>query len=405
MVGWLGATAIFVGLTLVVGIPTEGDARVSVFSAWALAHGHFSCGYPPGGISNNLAAPLYPLLSGGLSALLRIGHSVPFPSQIALGPHCSTAFAAMDQWAQRSGAWRPTLQIGFLGWIALMAGAIVLLRASGRGRCGWEPTALVILALAPPISMCLTEYFHPQDLLAMGLALGGLASVRRKRWIWAGLLLGLAIISQQFALLFLAPLIVVVPKNQRVRFIGAVLLSWALVAVPVVVFTSGRAIASTLVGTGGRMYSISWLDQTGLHPPLLFVVARFLPFALALVLAWWAEKKFGPTVLEPVPFISLIATSLCMRLVFEVNLYGYYFMAIAVLLILLDVLRGRIRVSLVVWLVAVGVASYVTLTQGTSKVPILCWQAVLVGSALALAASPLISMKNLSVRNETEISM
>ena len=47
--------------------------------------------------------------------------------------------------------------------------------------------------------------------------------------------------------------------------------------------------------------------------------------------------------MDPVPFCRSIATSLSFRLVFEQNLYGYYFMALAVSLVLVDVMCGRIR--------------------------------------------------------------
>ncbi len=48
--------------------------------------------------------------------------------------------------------------------------------------------------------------------------------------------------------------------------------------------------------------------------------------------------------------ISLLATSLSLRLVFEEGLFGYKFMALAVMLILLAVVRGRIRGRFVAWL-------------------------------------------------------
>ena len=54
-----------------------------------------------------------------------------------------------------------------------MAGIIALLRVSGRGRRGWEPLAFFLVACTPPVFTCLTYYFHPPDLLAMGLILAG----------------------------------------------------------------------------------------------------------------------------------------------------------------------------------------------------------------------------------------
>ena len=134
------------------------------------------------------------------------------------------------------------------------------------------------------------------------------------------------------------------------------------------------------------------LYRTGLHSSLLILVSRFFPLALSLIIAWWAQRRLGPSVLQPVPLVSLIATSLCLRLVFEINLWGYYFMAVAVSLVLLDVLNGRIRVALIVWLVAVTLVSQHVWVHTPSIAPKLYWQAILVTTALLLALSPLVSL-------------
>ena len=192
-----------------------------------------------------LISPLYPLLAGAVEAVTGIGHTYAFPSQSALGPGCSTAM----QHALLYGS-AAILRIGYIGWVALLAGLVALLRACGRGRCVWEPVTLLVVAALPSVLMTLTNAFHPQDMLAMGLALGGLACARRGSWIWAGCLLGLAVTSQQFALLVLVPLLVVVPHNRRIRFAGAAAVAAALVVVPLVVITSGRALKWVLLGSG-----------------------------------------------------------------------------------------------------------------------------------------------------------
>ncbi len=248
-IGWLVATATFIGLTALLGGPTEGDASESLYSTWAIAHGRFACAFPPAthhhfpayAQPGPFVAPLYPLLSGALGAITRIGHGVPFPSVTALGPHCSTSSLAIYHWAVSSGAALPTVRLGYLSWIVLMAGVIALLRACGRGRCGWEPVALVVLACTPAVFLPLLNYFHPQDLVAMGLGLGGVACAKRGWWIWAGVLLGLALTSQQFAVLIVAPLLVIVPANRRTRFVGGTIGGFALVVLPAIVITSGRA--------------------------------------------------------------------------------------------------------------------------------------------------------------------
>jgi hypothetical protein len=85
---------------------------------------------------------------------------------------------------------------------------------------------------------------------------------------------------------------------------------------------------------------------------------EFLPIALSILLAWWAMRRLGSAVLEPLPLVSLVATSLSLRLVFEDHMIGYYPMAMAVSLVMLDVIRGRISLYMVAWLGLVALAFY-----------------------------------------------
>ena len=365
VVGWVVASILFIGLVGVLGGPSRVDSIESVYSTWAVANGHLACAYPPGGpyhFANigkpvGFVAPLWPLLSGGIAELVGVGHSVAFPSQAALGSNCSTALAAMTHWSAEAKALNSTVRLGYLSWFALMAGVVALLRASGRGRCGWEPAILILLAATPFALMPLLDDFHPQDLVAMGLALGGVACFRRGWWIWAGLLLGLAVTAQQFALLVFAPLLMVAPPIRRIRFASAAIVAVALVVLPVTAITSGHALRAVVLGSGNTP-SIGGTVLWELHfkGALLVVISRILPILLAMALAWWAVRRLGTSVLEPVPLISLLATSLSFRLVLEQNLFGYYFMALAVSLLVRDGVQGRIRGPLVAWLSLVVLA-------------------------------------------------
>ena len=215
----------------------------------------------------------------------------------ALGPGCSTALVAIYRWSARSGATSQTVQLGYVAWLVLMAGAVALLRACGRGRCRWEPAALVMLACAPPVWMPLRQFFHPQDIMATGLVLGALACVRRDRWVWAGVLVALALTSQQFALLVLVPLIVVVPQKFRARFVGATMATLALSGSPAVRHRIGHAFRAMVLGKSdstvvGRMLGLET------HVPLgvLVVLARGLPIILSATVAWCALRRLGPAV-------------------------------------------------------------------------------------------------------------
>jgi len=394
---WVLASGLFVFNCQLAGGPATGDDVQSVYAAWAIAHGHVACAYPPAGIAGYTpTSPLYVLVSAALVALFAVGHAVAFPTAAQLGAHCAGAASSITQWSAAAHALAPTLRFGFVSWLALAAGTVSLLRASGRGRCRWEPATLLVMACLPPVIMCVCEYFHPQDLLAMGLALAGVAEARRGRWGLVGALMSLAYLAQPFALLVAVALLVLCPARRRARFVQGALAAAVVVAVPLVVLTSGRALATVLLGTGTTTASASLLSITGAHGALLFSVSRILPIAAAALLAGWASERMGAAVLEPAPLVALTATCLTMRLIFEVNTFGYYVMAAAVSLVLLDVVRARPRLTLLAWLVVATLASFGdgAFVGGTTtlSLPVWLWQLVVDSWAIALGAVPLVTL-------------
>ena len=361
---WSVATAVYLGTVALLGGPTANDATESVYSTWAVSHGDLSCAYPPVTTTAFLpnyrpgphVPPLWPLISGGIAWATRIGHAAPFPSSHSLGANCGTAYAAMYQWAGRSLSLVPTIGVGYLSWFVLLGGVIAVLRASGRGRSGWEAVGVTLVALVPIVWQPLLLEYHPQDLLAVGLALGGLACVERRDWVWGGVLLGLAVASQQFALLVLAPLVVVVSTKARWRLLTASVAAWLFVTLPFLVSSRGTW-SAVAIGTGNfASYGGTVLWELRLHGAPLVFFSRFFPIVVSMAMAWWVARRLGSRILEPVLLISLLATSVSLRLVFEQNLYGYYFVALAVMLVLLDVVCGRLRGELVAWLALVSIA-------------------------------------------------
>ena len=148
-----------------------------------------------------------------------------------------------------------------------------------------------------------------------------------------GVLVGLAVTSQQFALLVLAPLVVVAPGKQRWRLLGSSAAVVALVSLPFVVATSGRAVHAVLFGTGDSMtFGGTLLWESGLRGSALVFCSRILPILVSMAIALWALRRLGSRVLEPIPLISLVATTLSLRLVFEEGLFGYKFLALGVML-------------------------------------------------------------------------
>jgi hypothetical protein len=315
-----------------------------------------------------LAAPLYPLISSAGAALLRIGHSVAFPTQSQLGPSCADAIVKFFNWSANSSAILPTVRLSYLVWPILLAGIVALVRASGRGKTGWEPLALLLVACTPPVLMCITFYFHPEDILALALALCSVAAVLWRRWNWAGIFLGLACCAQPFALLVGGALLIVAPGRNRIRFAASSLIAAAVIDVPIIIATSGRALklivlGSSRVGIIDRSTGGTVLWETHWHGFTLFLCSRIAPIAASMLVAWWAARKLGPRVLNPIPLVALITCALTFRLVFEENLFGYYFMAVSVTLILIEVVRGRFRGTVAAW-VALEIIAFNPVHEG-----------------------------------------
>ena len=304
--GWCLATGAFIGLVVLFGGIFAGDSFESTYATWAVSHGHVACMYPPHGKAiTTYAAPLYPLLSAGVVAVTQIGHGTAFPSAAALGDHCQTAVHAMTKWSLMAGVKDATLRLGFLSWLYLLVGLIWFLRASGRGRCGWEPTTAILVACLPPVWWSIEFFFHPQDLVAMGFALAAMACALRSQWVAAGILVALAVLTQQFALLVALPLLIVAPAGARVRFVGAASVTGLLVVGPLLALTSGSAARFIFLGSGdavGRGGTLLWELQLNGAP--LVVFSRIVPLALSLVLAWFVAKRLGPMALQPAALIA-----------------------------------------------------------------------------------------------------
>jgi hypothetical protein len=358
---WVLSSAIFCGTVALLGGPTQGDVGESLYQTWAIEHGNIACSYFPVNHATESFVfffrplpplpPLWPLISGGIAAITRVGHRTTFPSQAAMGAHCSQAAPQMYHWSRDSYALFATLGLGYAGWFFLLAGVIAVIRASGRGGTGWEVLGVLLVALVPAGWATLLNYYHPQDLVAMGLILVGVACAERRRWVWAGLFVGLAVTSQQFALLALVPLFVIAPGKERWRFLVSAGIAAAAISLPFLIATSGRAIHAELLGTGdstGFGGTVLW--ELHLQGAALVFASRIVPIIAAAGLAWLAVRRLGPQTMEPVPLLSLLATSLSMRLVFEKGLFPYKFMALAVMLILLAVAQRRVRGELIVWL-------------------------------------------------------
>lgn len=355
VMGWIGSTVLFLLVSSGLGGPAEGDSAEVIYGTWAVAHGHLACVYPvvtknlPLGLADPfaLAAPLYSLLSGVVAAALRIGHSVPFPSSRALGPSCRHGFVSIYHWSVSASAALDTVRIGYMAWIALLAGVAYLLRGTDRRHTGWEVVTPFLVAVAPPVAMSLTFYFHPQDLLAMGLVLLATGAFIRQRFVLCGVMLGLALTAQQFAVLAAVVLLALAGRRLIPRMVAAiagvlVVLDGPFVAVSGLRALKNVALGSSRVGSDIASRGGTVLFSTGIHGIPAFLVARVAPIAAAFLVGLWLRRTRSGEFPSADVVTAAVVVALFLRLVFEVNIFGYYFMATMVGMALIEALRRQI---------------------------------------------------------------
>jgi hypothetical protein len=96
-------------------------------------------------------------------------------------------------------------------------------------------------------------------------------------------------------------------------------------------------------------------------------IARDAPIVAAGLLVMWARWRAGGALLSPPALVGLGVACLATRLVFEISLLNYYFLAVGAGLLLLDFTARRIPVWSVTWIVATRfvlspLAAHVSLT-------------------------------------------
>ncbi len=359
-IGFAFAGVVFWALTGVgkwSNVPDYGDAAFSYYTTWAVAHGQFACAYPPQHFAGlpvpdrpySYIAPLYPLVAGALSALLGLGARAAFPTSLAMGPHCGNALAAMHSWAGITRVTTPTVELGFLMWIVLIAGYLSTISLASYPLGRWELVGLGVVGLSFPLLDAMIHYFHPEDALGLGLILLAIRPVVRRRWWVAGSVLGLAFVAHQLAVVVLVVVLVISPWQAKWRILAAFLLTVSAVVAPFIVLQDGGSwrniIAGSSIPQGVRSTLVGELHLS-IHTS--GVIARGAPILAAFALAWVMRRRHAQ--LATLELTSLIIVTLGLRLVFEVNLFGYYFLALAVGLVILEVMQRRFRGTVAAWL-------------------------------------------------------
>jgi hypothetical protein len=393
---YVGACALFVLIVFLRGgpNPAETDAHAVTLPTTAISHGDLRSAARETVVPN---PPGYPLLTAPLVLALRpwVGSprwcdDKPVPSilrklgnqyfRTILGP--CTAEHGQDHGKPYPIWYRSQGILAILGWIVLAAGAVLFLRAAGAGRGIGELLLVLMLAVLPAASDAIAQTFHPQDLMSVGFACAGMAQASRRRWVLVGVLFGVAFLCKQFAVLPLLAVLAAAP-TARAR-------AWVFVAAGAVV--AGGVVPFYLVAPDATVRAMTAVYVAGVNfvstPTVVGVlsilektkleIARDAPIVMAAVLVVWARRRAGASLLAPVPLAGLCLACLSTRLVFEISLLNYYFLAVAVALLLLDFTRRRLPVWSVAWIVA----TRFVLTPMVSHVPLTLTALLFLAAAL-----------------------
>jgi hypothetical protein len=134
---------------------------------------------------------------------------------------------------------RDALTVGvFAVFSLLMAREAVLAieagRGVGRGRDSRRLLISAVFLLAPPLWVALVGFGHIEEPLELWLILLGVRLLGRGRTVWAGVCLGLAVMTKSVSAVCLIPLLVALLFDRRVRSAAALAGTAALTAAAVI---------------------------------------------------------------------------------------------------------------------------------------------------------------------------
>jgi hypothetical protein len=330
----------------------SADSGTVLPTATLWAHGLGACALvtPAGTTSNPLSGPVFPLLDALLQWILQLGRSSPFPAHLA-AQHCANAYSAAFTWVTTVPLGNQELNVGLVTWPVLALGSLSFLRTTSRSHTRSEWLLLGALALSPGAVFAFTDYYHPEDLLAIGLLLACAGALRREHYVGVGFIGVLAFASQQNVVLALLVIALVLPHARAVRraALGSLMCA-LLLETPLVLWSGPRILSVTLVGTGLSDNPVwgTWMAQLHLAGSSALWISRAGPLVSTALLLVWLRRRRPLSALGLLGAFEVVFTA---RLVFEENLWGYYGLAVLTCWTLTAVVRRRLNVGVVVWAV------------------------------------------------------
>ena len=260
------------------------------------------------------------------------------------------------------------------------------------------------LAVINPLTFRALHWGHPEEILTAVLCVGAVLAAMRERQGLAGVLLGLALASKQWAVLAILPTLLAAP-SRRLLLAAAACAVAAVLTVPLLLLAPGEA-ADVAVSAGGQGSSASasttpwnvWWPLAGLTdlgepfgeryllPGALARVSHPLIVALAVPLTFLLWRRPGR---RPDDALLLLALLFLLRCVLDNWNNEYYHLPFVLALLTWEVHRTRSVPALTIAvMLAIGLTFYPEMERlyRESAPHARLWNAVYLGWALPLLA-------------------
>ena len=185
-------------------------------------------------------------------------------------------------------------------------------RLWARPQSDWVPAIVAILAVANPATAAAVRLGHPEEVLTAALAVGAVVLAVRERSAAAGVVLGLALATKQWALVAVVPAIVAAPRAQRLRLLGIAVAVAAALTLPVLLANPtgfvevGQQAATTPLSITRTNV---WFLLAHPHTVQLDLPAGFpSEFVLYRIPAWVGRVSHPLIVVAAVPFAAFFAS-------------------------------------------------------------------------------------------------
>ena len=274
--------------------------------------------------------------------------------------------------------------------LVLLALAIWLLREmQRRGRSEAEQAMVGAVLILSPLSVRALHWGHPEELLGAALCVAAVIVASRGRGIFAGMLLGCAIATKQWAVLAALPALVAAPAPARVKLVAASSVVALAFTVPMLIgnpdrFMLVQAAASSsdpqyvLDGSEGSPLPGSHVTPSNVYLPFAFtheaelgtiylqnaLIGRLahpliILIALPLTFLLWRRRQGRPQAREALLLLALLFLTRC---VFDPMSLDYYHVPFLVALSAAGALGGMREARLALFAAAGLAIAYATPT-------------------------------------------